>query len=260
MGDLSPALAGQEEAGPPAAGPALRAVVAHSNPDTERETLAALHLGWPGATVHCANSPGGCAETVRWLRPQLVVVEAGGGAQWLALIRQIRQMTEAVVVVVGQKEEEANLIEAVEAGADDYFPLPLNGAVFVARIRAALRRAHLTENPGAAKLAYGDLEIDPERHEARANGHCLNLSPTEFELLLSLARRPECVLRHEVLCQTIWGDSPNFCEATLRKHIENLRRKLAQAPGARTAILTVPRVGYRLVALEAPAPSQQAAI
>ncbi len=259
MGDLSPALSGQEDNGPPAAGPALRVLAAHAHPDTERETLAALHLGWPGSLVHCAGSPGACLDALRRLRPHLVIVETGGDRR-LTLVKEIRQISEAVVAVLGPEENEADLIEAVEAGADEYFPLPLNAPAFVARIRAALRRARLLEDPGPGKVVFGGLEIDPERHETRANGHSLALSPTEFDLLLSLARRPGCVLRHDVLCQTIWGDSANFCEATLRKHIENLRRKLAQAPGSTAAILTVPRVGYKLVALEAPSPQERAVI
>ncbi len=259
MGDLSPALSGQQENGPPAPGPALRVVAAYEHPDTEREALAALHLGWPGAAVHCVNSPGACLAAVRRVGPQLVMVEAAAGAPWLVLVRQIREITEAVIAVIGRGEDDTNLIEAVEAGADDYFPLPLSGPSFVARIRAALRRAHLTEGIGVTKVAFGDLEMDAERYEARINGHRLPLSPTEFDLLLSLARRPECVLRHEVLSQTIWGDSSNFCEATLRKHIENLRRKLAEAPGTRVAIVTVPRVGYKLAALEEPSPRERAA-
>lgn len=260
MGDLSPALTGQEENERPATGPALQVVAAHADPDIERETLAALHLGWPGSHVHCAESPGACLEAARRLRPHLVIVEARGGDRWLTLVKEIRRITEAVVAVIGPEENEADLIEAVEAGADEYFPLPLNAPSFVARIRAALRRARLLEDPGPGKVVVGDLEIDPERHETQANGHRLALSPTEFDLLLSLARRPGCVLRHDVLCQTIWGDSPNFCEATLRKHIENLRRKLAQAPGSTAAILTVPRVGYKLVALEEPSPQERAVI
>jgi len=258
MRDLDPARAGQEQTAPPSAGQALRVVAAHVNAATERETLAALHLGWPGCVVRRANSAGACLEAVRRLHPQLVVVEAGGGDHWLALVRGIREVCDAVVAVIGREEDEADLIEAVEAGADEYFSVPVNGPAFVARIRAALRRAGL-EGREPARVVCGDLEIDPERHEARANGYSLNLSPTEFELLLSLARRPGYVLQHGALCQTIWGDSPNFCEATLRKHIENLRRKLAQAPGGSIAILTVPRVGYKLVAAEAQ-PQEQAAI
>lgn len=259
MGDPAPAPARWEETGPPAGGQALRAVVYHVDAGAGQETIAALHLGWPGTAVRAVNSPGACLEAVRQLDPHLVAVETGAaGGQWLPLVRELRRLTGAVLVVIGQRESETDLIEAVEAGADEFFPPPLKRTVFVARVRAALRRARLAADQ-EAKVSYGGLEIDPERYEARVNGHHVNLSPTEFGLLLTLARRPERVLRHEALCQTIWGDSPNFCEATLRKHIENLRRKLAEAPGATAAIVTVPRVGYKLVTLEPPPPPQERA-
>ena len=99
----------------------------------------------------------------------------------------------------------------------------------------------------AGVAACGNLEVDPAGYEARVRGRPLNLTAKEFELLLYLVRRTGQVARHESLSRLIWGDDSDLYGPWLRKYIQHLRQKLAEAPPSNVSIVTVPRVGYKLV-------------
>lgn len=164
------------------------------------------------------------------------------------LAREIRRESNAVIVAVSPLYDESELIAVVEAGCDDYMQIPVSALTFVARVRAALRRA--TAAPAAQRpevAACGHLEVDPGCYEARVRGRLLQLTAKEFELLLHLVRHRGQVARHEALSKLIWGDDGDLYGPWLRKYIQHLRRKLAEAPHSDVSIVTVPKVGYKLV-------------
>jgi two-component system KDP operon response regulator KdpE len=213
------------------------------------DVASALHLGWSEASVEQAFTIESALDFVARSSPQVIVVNCeAAGIDWLSIVRRVRSMADAVIIVVAQDYDEGDLIEAVDAGADDYLQVPLQRAVFVARVRSAFRRAHGWRNANGHCAVSGDLQIDPDSYLASVNGASLHLTPTEFQILLHLTQRSGMVTRTDDLCRTIWHEQAHYsCGATLRKYIQQLRRKLGECPECKTAIVTVPGVGYRLI-------------
>lgn len=216
-----------------------------------RESLAdvvsALHLGWTGVEIEQVQARQFDLAALTTLSPDLIVVGTSTpGTALLAQVRRIREHTSVVIAAVCRQYNEADLIEAVEAGADVFMELPLSLPAFVARVRAALRRAGGTQDQGPPAI-YGGLVVDPERHEAKLRGKPLQLTPTEFRILLCLAQHGERVTTRESLCTGIWNEDRTLDAATLRKHIQQLRRKLRAVPQAGASIMTIAGVGHKLV-------------
>ncbi len=187
-------------------------------------------------------------EYVRRSSPDLIVIDTElADTDWLHLVREFRRLSGGVIIVLSRQFRESELMAAVEAGADDYMQVPVSSALLVARARAALRRAFRFGNGEENVVTYGDLEADPARHEARVNGQRLRLTATEFKILLFMVRREGRVARKESLCNLIWGEDADVYGPCLRKYIQHLRRRLAEISGSRPSIVTVPKVGYKLV-------------
>ena len=210
------------------------------------DIVCALQLGWASIEILHARTSSEALRVVEACRPEIVVIDMREGS--IDLAREIRRRSNAVVVAVSPLYRESELIAAVEAGCDDYMQIPVSAPTFVARVRAALRRVAGTGAEQAAVVAAcGNLEVDPAGYEARVRGHPLSLTAKEFELLLYLARHSGQVARHESLSRLIWGDDSDLYGPWLRKYIQHLRQKLAEAPHSDVSIVTVPRVGYKLV-------------
>jgi len=187
-------------------------------------------------------------EYVQKSSPDLVVIDAElPDTDWLHLVPEIRRLSGGVIIALSRQFSDSELMAAVEAGADDYMQVPVSSTVFVARVRAALRRAHRFADGEEGVATYGDLEVDPARHEARVSGRCLKLTATEFKILLYMARRGGQVARNESLRNLIWGEDAEVYGPCLRKYIQHLRRRLEEIPHCKASIVTVPKVGYKLV-------------
>jgi two-component system, OmpR family, KDP operon response regulator KdpE len=160
--------------------------------------------------------------------------------------RRLREWTDIPILVLSAVSDERAKIEALELGADDYVTKPFGTGEFLARVRAALRRAGRGE--GEPLLTVGELTIDLPAHAVRARGEEIHLTPTEFALLRLLASNRGLLLTHRQLLTEVWG--PEYADATpvLRTHIANLRSKLAAADDGRPLIRTESGIGYRLIA------------
>jgi two-component system KDP operon response regulator KdpE len=148
------------------------------------------------------------------------------------------------IVMVTVREAEADMVEALEAGADDYITKPFRFGELVARLRAVLRRAG-PDHAFAPVLQAGNLEIDFERRLLRRAGHEIHLTPTEFDLLALLMRNQGALLPHTKLLRTIWGPDYGDELEYLRTYVRALRRKIEDDPAQPRYILTEPWVGYR---------------
>jgi two-component system response regulator MtrA len=157
--------------------------------------------------------------------------------------REIRRESQAPIVMLTARSELHDVVVGLELGADDYVTKPFELPELVARSRAALRRASaIPEDP---VLTRGDLEIDPAAFAARKNGEEVNLTATEFKLLLELARRPGQVFTRELLLERVWdyeylGDSRLVDVA-----VQRLRGKIEDDPKEPKHVKTVRGVGYR---------------
>jgi two-component system KDP operon response regulator KdpE len=216
--------------------------------DVVEDVTVALRVGWTGIEVVPAPTGRQALDYVQQLSPNLIVIHTETpDADWLDLLRTMRRFSGAVAVALSRRFDEGELVAAVEAGADDYIHLPLTSAQLVARFRAALRRVSRFTNGDECLATCGRLQMDPARHEAVVNGRRLRLTASEFKLLLFLVQREGRVARKESLRDLIWGENADVYGPCLRKYIQNLRRRLEETPDPKPSIVTVTKVGYRLV-------------
>ena len=212
--------------------------------DGQDEIVSGLHLGWPGCEVASAPA-GGIFRSVGVSGLSVVVVQAGESRrqEWLPLIRMVRAFAGAIFVV-SSRDSDADLIEALDAGADDFFSSPLNPATFVARVRAAIRRIG---DPSTAvePLGFGDISIDTGRHEVACCDRTQDFTATEFKILQALVEGRDLVTRKDDLCSALWGRHGKSEDDALRKHILMIRQKLNDTSCA-VCVDTVAGVGYRL--------------
>jgi two-component system, OmpR family, response regulator MtrA len=159
--------------------------------------------------------------------------------------RSIRRISTVPIVMLTARADTAEIVAGLELGADDYVTKPFVGPEFVARVRAALRRVSADEPLPAIRV--GTLEIDGAAFRATDAGRVLDLSATEFRLLLELARHPDRVLSREKLLERVWGYDYLGDSRLVDMAINRLRTKLDDDPKDPRYIVTVRGVGYRFV-------------
>ena len=162
--------------------------------------------------------------------------------------RAIRDASDVPIIMLTAKGEEQDRIAGLELGADDYLVKPFSPRELVARVRALLRRAHVESEPQRDRLVFSDLEIDVAGHKAFVAGEELDLTASEFKLLLTLSRYPGRVYSRMELVEKVLGYDFEGYERTIDSHVKNLRAKLGDDPKEPTFIYTVHGVGYRFEA------------
>jgi two-component system KDP operon response regulator KdpE len=157
----------------------------------------------------------------------------------------LREWTDLPIIILSVREEEAEKIAALDAGADDYLTKPFGPGELLARIRAALRRASKQETNSV--FSAGDLTVDLAQRQVRVNGGDVQLTPTEYDLLRVLVLHAGKVLTHRQLVREVWGGA-HYEDALhlLRVNMSNLRHKLESNPTRPRMIVTEPGVGYRM--------------
>ena len=163
----------------------------------------------------------------------------------LALCRHIRAQSRIPIIVLSVRGEEHTKVEALDSGADDYVTKPFNMKELLARVRAALRRASVPEQPEAAIIETGDFRIDTEAHSVRVRDRDVHLTPKEFDLLVYLARHPGKVVTHRNVLAAVWGENSVQQPEYLRVLVGHLRKKIEADEGQARYIVTEPWVGYR---------------
>jgi DNA-binding response OmpR family regulator len=181
--------------------------------------------------------------------PDLVLLDLmlPGDVDGLRVCQAIRQSATYIpVIMVTAKDEDVDKVVGLEMGADDYITKPFNARVLLARVRAVLR---LVRNRSRADrrdlLRIGPLEIDLAGREAEMEDQPLSLTPTEFDLLVALARNRGRVLGRETLLQQVWGYDYLGDSRTVDVHVQRLRSKLEPTPSTPRYLLTVHGIGYK---------------
>ncbi|MCA1953654.1 MAG: response regulator transcription factor [Anaerolinea sp.] len=181
-------------------------------------------------------------------KPDLVLLDLNlPGADGLDVARAIRKRADTPLIMVTARVEEADRLVGLELGADDYIPKPFSPREVVARVRAVLRRA--TKNGSASTgmvLKISDLEIDLDAHAVICRGQKVDLTPTEFDLLATMARHPGRVFSRLQLLEAVQGVAYEGYERTVDAHIKNLRSKIEADARHPRYIQTVFGVGYRM--------------
>ena len=180
-------------------------------------------------------------------RPDLIVLDLMlPGVDGLDVCRRLRQVSGVPIIMLTARVEEADRIVGLELGADDYITKPFSPRELVARVRATLRRATGEVGPTSVVRA-GSLELDTAALTTTLDGEAIDLTPTEFQLLVTLARQPGRIFNREQLLESVHGIAFDGFDRSIDSHIKNLRRKIEEDPRHPRLIQTVYGVGYRLV-------------
>lgn len=176
-------------------------------------------------------------------QPDLVLLDVMlPGLSGIEICRRIRSISGVPIVMLTAKTDSADVVRGLEAGADDYIPKPFKPKELVARVRARLRHV---DNSETERVRIGDLEIDVAGHEVTRDGKDLGLTPLEFDLLVTLARKPWKVFTREELLEEVWGYRHASDTRLVNVHIQRLRSKIEADPEHPVIVLTVRGVGYR---------------
>jgi two-component system alkaline phosphatase synthesis response regulator PhoP len=203
------------------------------------------YLEQAGFSVLTATRGDSGLSTWEHKRPDLVLLDLNlPGMDGLDVAREIRRKTGTPIIMLTARVEEADQLVGLELGADDYIPKPFSPRVVVARVRALLRRA-VSAPTTPQVLRAADLEIDLDAHTVARSGQALDLTPSEFNLLATMAGQPGRAFTRLQLLETVQGVAYEGYERTIDAHIKNLRAKLETAPKEPKYIETVFGVGYR---------------
>jgi len=179
--------------------------------------------------------------------PDLVILDLNlPGMDGLDVAREIRRKSDTPIIMVTARVEETDRLIGLELGADDYITKPFSPREVVARVRAVLRRAGLPRAKNNV-LRSGSLEIDLAAHTVSREEEMIDLTPTEFKLLETLASRPDRVFSRLQLLEASQGDAYEGYERTIDAHIKNLRAKIEPDTKNPYYIETVFGIGYRFV-------------
>jgi DNA-binding response OmpR family regulator len=201
-----------------------------------------VHAGYAAVTAGDGRT---ALALYRSEKPDLVVLDLGlPEMDGLDVARELRKLGDTPIIMLTARAEETDKLIGLELGADDYITKPFSPKELVARVRAVLRR---TENisPVGQVLQVADMTIDPSRMRVSLAGRQVELTATEFELLMTLAKQPGRIFTRAQLLDSVRGVAFESYERAIDAHIKNIRRKLELDPHEPRYVLTVHGVGYK---------------
>jgi len=184
--------------------------------------------------------------SARGTKPDLIVLDLGlPGRDGLDVARELRRWSNVPIVMLTARGDEVDRVAGLELGADDYVVKPFSPKELVARVRAVLRRTESVRTEGSEMIRVADVEVDVPRMRVSVGGRKVDLTPTEFQLFVALARQPGRVFTRGQLLDAVHGVSFESYERAIDAHVKNIRRKVEPVPGRPRYLLTVHGVGYR---------------
>ena len=224
---------------------AERVLVVDDEPDIV--ALVAYHLAKAGYRVATASNGADALSAARDEHPALIVLDlmlpAMSGFEVLEQLRAVEATRDIAVLMLTARKEEPDRIRGLSLGADDYLAKPFSPQELILRVGAILRRVTAAASTSGDVLRIGAVNIDRSGHRVSVDGVPIELTPTEFKLLLTLAERRGRVQSRARLLETVWEAAPDIQTRTVDMHIQRLRLKLGAAGDL---VETVRGFGYRL--------------
>jgi two-component system KDP operon response regulator KdpE len=221
----------------------VRVLVVDDEPAIQRFLRTALSA--EGYSVFGAIDGGDALRQATAYRPDLIILDLGlpdmDGSQ---VTRRVREWSSVPIIILSVRGQEADKIEALDAGADDYLTKPFGVGELLARMRVGLRRS--TPSTTGQPFVSGELSIDLTRRTVTLAGEEVRLTPTEYDILRVLVSHAGMVLTHHQILREVWGAGYEEEAHMLRVNISNMRRKIEAEPSRPHYVVTEPGVGYRL--------------
>lgn len=222
-----------------------RILVVDDDPQIRR--VMRVTLVAEGYEVTDARNGEEALETLRQSGADLVLLDMNmPGLGGIETCRLIRADSDIAIVMLTVRDNEADQVEALDAGADDYITKPFRTSELLARIRAALRRAPAGRAAEITRLTLGGAVVDFDARQVQSAEGRVRLTPKEFDVLRYLAIHANKVVTHRQLLQAVWGPDYGNEVDYLRVVINQLRKKVEAEPARPVFLLTEPWVGYRL--------------
>lgn len=218
--------------------------------DAAVQNLVSTALDLHGYGVEKASSGEKAIMEAASRNPDLIMLDLGlPDIDGIDVIAKIRSWSSVPIIVISARTEDSDKIGALDAGADDYLTKPFSVEELLARVRASLRRKGMMTSEPAESSTFdnGPLHIDYAAGYATIDGVELSLTPTEYKLLVLLAKNVDKVLTHTFITHEIWGTSWDSDIASLRVFMRTLRKKIEADPSHPTMIQTHVGVGYRML-------------
>jgi two-component system phosphate regulon response regulator PhoB len=226
-----------------------RVLVVDDEPDIV--ALVAYHLAKAGYRVSTAATGPEALKAAKEERPALVVLDlmlpGMSGYEVIEQLRGSEETSDVAVLMLTARKEEADRLRGLSLGADDYLTKPFSPPELVLRVKAILRRMTAPASHTADVITFGLVRVDRSAHRVMVDGREIELTPTEYKLLVTLAERRGRVQARTHLLETVWEAAPDIQTRTVDMHIQRLRAKLGAAGDL---IETVRGFGYRLRSAE----------
>ncbi len=207
--------------------------------------IARDYLERAGFRVDVAGNGADALAFARARRPDLIVLDLGlPHMDGLDVTRALRKSSRVPIIMLTARVEERDKLIGLEIGADDYVTKPFSPRELVARVRAVFRRVDAAPERGDI-IRAGEVTLDKPRMQVTVGDRAVDLTPTEFELLATLARQPGRVFTRAQLLDAIRGEAVESFDRAIDAHVKNLRRKLEPDPRIPRYVLTVHGVGYK---------------
>lgn len=211
--------------------------------DTALAEMIGIVIGAEGYEPSFCADGAAALETFRAVEPHLVLLDVMlPGMNGIEICEEIRATSGVPIIMLTAKSDTADVVRGLEAGADDYIVKPFDPKELVARIKTRLRSA---SSEASEELRVGDLTINVAAHEVLRDGEPISLTPLEFDLLHTLAAKPNRVFTREELLEQVWGYRFKADTRLVNVHVQRLRAKVEVDPDQPKIVQTVRGVGYR---------------
>lgn len=225
------------------AGPLL--MIVEDDPQMRRFLRASLAS--QGFRLIEATTAGEVTGLVTSHNPEVILLDLGlPDGDGIDLARDIREWSRVPIIVISARGREADKVDALDAGADDYLTKPFGVNELLARIRVVLRRAGEVSTPATPIFDLGPLRIDFTRREVTLDKRDIHLTPIEYRLLVLLAQNAGRVLTQRQILEQVWGRGSAGQAHYVRVYMAQLRRKIERDSARPRFLVTEPGVGYRL--------------